>query len=119
GGWCTVLLLRFTVLPSLGVADAIVAVPAVALPIGLGAHLAHVDRAQPARTRRVGLALALLAALAGGWFGLGAVGGLAAVATTTLGAAVGANLALVLADLVGEWRAGRSFVSAPMAEVRA
>jgi zinc transporter ZupT len=65
----------------------------------LGIYYAWFDRARPAATRRAGLALAVVGALAGAWLGFACAESPFAVLTTIAGAAAGANLALIARDI--------------------
>jgi pimeloyl-ACP methyl ester carboxylesterase len=71
----------------------------IGLPVGLGIYWAWLKRDLPAATKIAGLAAAAVGALVGGWFGFGALAGLGAILTTTVGAAAGANLALIGFDV--------------------
>jgi len=71
----------------------------VGVPIGLGVYFAWVRRDWNAATRLTGLAAAAGGALAGAWLGFNAAEGLAAVLTVIVGAAVGANLSVLLLDI--------------------
>jgi len=97
GGWfagVTVVLVTFPTVPL----DAVlVGVLSIGVPVGLGVYLAWVDRSQP---RRFGLTGALAGALVGAWLGFHAGSGLLAVVTTIVGSALGANLALLVLDIV-------------------
>ena len=79
-----------------GLDDVHLAVFSMGIPIGLGIYLAWVDRDRPTR---FGLAWAVVGALAGAWLGFHAGSSLMAVVTTTVGAAAGANLALLGLDI--------------------
>lgn len=80
--------------------DELLAGLSIGLPIGLGTYLAWVDRDRPAGDNTIGLAGATAGALVGAWLGFHATAGLLAVITTIVGAAVGANLTLLLLDIV-------------------
>jgi hypothetical protein len=86
--------------PALPLDDLLLAVLSIGVPIGLGIYLAWVDRGRPTTGRRVGLAGSLAGALVGAWLGFHVTSGLMAVVTTIAGAAVGANLTLILLDVV-------------------
>lgn len=82
----------------------------VGVPIGLGVYYAWVHRVWSLSIRATGFAAALGGALVGGWLGFDVAAGLAALLTTIAGAAVGANLALVLLDVACD-RQGRTRVA--------
>jgi hypothetical protein len=90
--------------------DELLAALSVGLPIGLGVYFAWVHRDWSARTKTMGLAMAVGGALVGGWLGFNATEGLLALITTIVGAAVGANLALVLLDIAWDRQARDRFV---------
>ncbi|GLI03328.1 alpha/beta fold hydrolase [Phytohabitans aurantiacus] len=92
GGWLLAVLLMWTVWPRLFVGDAVLAVPSIALAVGLGTWLAWT---RPDRPRRLGLVAALAGAFLGAALGFGAATDLASLLTTIAGAAATANLALL------------------------
>jgi pimeloyl-ACP methyl ester carboxylesterase len=100
GGWCLGALVVLATMPSVRVDNALLAVLAVGVPVGLVAYLAWVHRDWPLRLRRIGLALAAAGALVGAWLGYLAVERPVALGTAVIGAVAGANLALVL---LGMW----------------
>ena len=55
-----------------------------------------------ARAKAIGLAGSLAGALVGAWLGFNVLSGLFAVVTTILGAQVGANLVLIVFDILRE-----------------
>jgi hypothetical protein len=99
GGWCIGALVVLTAVPGVPLDDELLTAASMGLPIGLCVYLAWVHRDRPATVRRTGLAAALAAALVGGWLGFHATGGVLALVTTLVGAAVGANLALLALDI--------------------
>ncbi len=107
GGWFLTLLALMTVWPAMPFDNALVAVLSMGAPIGLGIYLAWVDRDWSPERRRGGLAASVVGALAGAWFGFVVVDGLVAVATTLVGSAVAANLALIVIDISSDRAAGR------------
>jgi hypothetical protein len=98
GGWFAGLIVAIFAFPALPLDDVRLAVVSVGVPVGLGIYLAWVDRSRPGRT--MGLAAGLTGALAGAFLGFHASVGLLAVLTTIVGAAVGANLTLLVLDIV-------------------
>lgn len=99
GGLCVAALLVWTLSPATYLGSWTVLVPALALSIGLGAYLAWTNRDLPARTRRIGAAVAIGGAALGALLGMFALAGIAGALTALVGAAAGTNLALVLLDL--------------------
>ena len=83
--------------------------------------LAWVNRELAARARRIGFAGAVAGALVGAWLGFNATAGLLAVVTTIAGAAVGANLTLIVLDITRARSVGESAATAqaPVATVEA
>jgi pimeloyl-ACP methyl ester carboxylesterase len=100
GGWLLGALIVLVALPTVPLDDELLAALSIGIPIGLGIYWAWVDRDWPARARTIGLSAAMASALVGGWLGFHATGGLLGVMTTVVGAAVGANLALIALDIV-------------------
>jgi hypothetical protein len=86
------------------------------VPIGLGAYWAWVDGAWSGRTKTVGVAAAAAGALIGALLGFNATTGLLAVITTIVGAAAGANLALVGLDIAWDRQVHDRFASAKAEE---
>ena len=97
GGWFGGVIVALVAFPSLPLDDVLLAVVSIGVPIGLGIYLAWVDRS---RSRRFGLTASLAGALVGAWLGYQAGTGLLAVITTIVGAALGANLVLIVLDVV-------------------
>ena len=97
GGWFGGVIVALVAFPSLPLDDVLLAVVSIGVPIGLGIYLAWVDRSRP---RKFGLTGSLAGALAGAWLGYHAGTGLLAVITTIVGAAIGANLVLIVLDMV-------------------
>jgi uncharacterized membrane protein YdfJ with MMPL/SSD domain/pimeloyl-ACP methyl ester carboxylesterase len=114
GGWFAGLLVAFFAFPALPLDDAVLAVVSIGVPIGLGIYLGWVDRAKGGRA--VGLTAALAGALAGAWLGYNAGTGLLAVVTTIVGAALGANLAVLVLDVSRDRQARDRIVDAVPAE---
>jgi hypothetical protein len=99
GGWLAGALVVLTALPTVALDSDVVAGLAVGAPVGLGIYLAWVDTRWTARVKTTGLASAVGGALVGAWLGCNAIGGLYAVVTATVGAAIGANLILLVLDV--------------------
>src|SRR5262245_23424612 len=96
GGWFAGVVVALVAFPTVALDDALLAVVSIGVPIGLGVHLAWVDRS---RGRAFGLTGSLVGALAGAFVGFHAGTGLLAVVTTIVGAAIGSNLVLLLLDI--------------------
>jgi pimeloyl-ACP methyl ester carboxylesterase len=94
GGWFLGALVVLTALPGVPVDDEVLVSLSVSVPVGLGVYLAWARYG-----RLTGLGLAATGALAGGFLGYHATSGIGALITTIVGAAVGANLILLLLDL--------------------
>jgi RND superfamily putative drug exporter len=99
GGWFAGLVLAQFAFPALPLDSALLAVVSIGVPTGLGIYLAWVNRTGPPRARRGGLSGALTGALLGAFLGFHATAGLLAVVSTIVGAAVGANLVLLVLDI--------------------
>ena len=96
GGWFAGLLLVLMAFPAMALDNMALSVVAIGLPIGMGIYLAWLDRSRPGRT--IGLSAAMAGSLVGAWLGFQAANGLTAVITTIIGAAIGANLPLIVLD---------------------
>jgi hypothetical protein len=99
GGWFLGVLLVITTMPGVPLDDQLLAVLSVGVPIGLGIYLAWVHRDWSATTKATGFAAAAGGALVGAWLGFNTTEGLVALVTTVVGAAVGANLLLIILDI--------------------
>jgi hypothetical protein len=97
GGWFAGVIVVLVAFPTVPLDDVLLGVLSIGVPVGLGIYLAWVDRSRP---RRFGLTCALAGALVGAWLGFHAGSGLLAVVTTIVGSALGANLALLVLDIV-------------------
>ncbi|WP_188189450.1 alpha/beta fold hydrolase [Nonomuraea sp. SYSU D8015] len=100
GGWFLAVLAMMILWPAGFIGDLLLIAPPMGAAIGLGTYLAWVHRDRAPSTRRLGLAVALAGSLLGAWFGFSATEGLAATMTTLTGAAIAANLGLLILDLV-------------------
>ena len=99
GGWFAGLTVALVAFPTLPLDSPLLAVLSIGLPIGLGVYWAWLDRS---RTRgAIGFSAAVGGALVGAFLGFQAGTGLLAVVTTIVGAAVGANLAVLVLDIWG------------------
>ncbi len=113
GGWFVGLLLVLTLSPSVALDNQLLAVLSTAVPIGLGVYAGWVRPDTPTRMRAKGIRNVAVGALLGAWLGFHATSGLAALLTTIVGAAVAANLGLLVLDIWTE-RAARSRATAPI-----
>ena len=95
-GWFAGVVVVLVAFPTVPLDDGVLAVLSVGIPIGVGIHLAALDRSRPQRGR---FAIVLAGALVGGWIGFQAATGLLALITTIVGAALGGNLAAILLDI--------------------
>jgi hypothetical protein len=111
GGWFLGVLIVITTMPGTPLDDELLAALAAGVPIGLGIYLAWVNRDWSARTKTAGLAAAGGGALVGAWLGFHAGGGLLALVTTIVGAAVGGNLTLLALDIAWDRRARDRFAA--------
>ena len=102
GGWFLATLLVMTLSLDVALDNAVLAVLSVGVPIGLGVYWAWVHRDSTDRDKRIGFAAAAAGALVGAWLGFTSTTGLPALITTIIGAAVGANLALLYLDIARE-----------------
>jgi hypothetical protein len=102
GGWFVGVLIALTALPTVPLDSDVLAGLSIGLPVGLGVYLAWVNSDRPRRASAIGLAASLAGALVGAWLGFNVIEGLFAVVTTILGAQIGANLILIVFDVVRE-----------------
>jgi pimeloyl-ACP methyl ester carboxylesterase len=110
GGWFLGALIAMTMLPGVRLDDPWLVVLSVGVPTGLGIYWAWVHRDWSAKTRTTGFAAAAGGALAGAWLGVNVREGLVAPMTAIVGAAVGANLALLTLDIWWDRHARDRFV---------
>jgi hypothetical protein len=96
GGWFLGVLVVLAVLPGVPVDDEVLVSLSVGVPVGLGGYLAW---ARSGRT--IGLAATVAGGLVGGFLGYHATSGVGALLTTIVGAAVGANLIVLVLDVAG------------------
>ena len=106
GGWFLGALLVITTMPGVPLANDLLAALSVGVPVGLGIYWAWVHSDWSSATKTVGLVAAMGGALVGAWLGFNATEGLLALITVIAGAAVGANLALIVLGMTWEWRIG-------------
>jgi pimeloyl-ACP methyl ester carboxylesterase len=100
GGWFLAWLVVMTFWPSVPVTSPLVMTISMGLPIAVGTYWAWVEGDAPSSLRMSGLGLGLLGGLVGAWIGLHATTGMVVPLTAIIGAAITANLALVLRSIV-------------------
>ena len=110
GGWFLGALVVLRFWPSRPLDDPLGAVVSIAVPIWLGVYAGWVSTDTPKAMRAKGIGAAGVGAVVGAALGFHVVGGLMALITTIIGAAVVSNLSLLVLDIWTE-RAAR----APMA----
>jgi pimeloyl-ACP methyl ester carboxylesterase len=113
GGFLGAALVVLTLWPALPLSSELLRILAPSVPIALGLYLAWTHRDWDRATKSLGLLAAIAGAVLGGWLGFTAVSGLFALVTTTIGAAAGGNLALIVVSVVRE-RSARAAM-APLA----
>jgi pimeloyl-ACP methyl ester carboxylesterase len=116
GGWFLAALVVITTRATVPLDSEAMGIVSIGIPVGLGIYWVWLKRDYPTTTRVAGLSAAAVGALAGGWFGFGALTGLGAILTTTVGAAAGANLALIGFD-VSRIRAARRLHAVSVTEL--
>jgi pimeloyl-ACP methyl ester carboxylesterase len=116
GGWFLGLMIVLTTMPTVALDDELLAAVSIGLPIGLGIYLAWVNGGWSTGNKAIGLAAAAACALVGAWLGFNATDGLLAVITTIVGAAVAANLILILLDIAWDRRAYDRFAATDVHE---
>jgi hypothetical protein len=99
GGWFAGVVIVQFALPEVALDDPRLAVLSIGVPVGLGIYLAWVNRDLRAGARTIGFLASMATALIGAWLGFHSATGLMAVVTTVVGAALGANLALLALDI--------------------
>jgi pimeloyl-ACP methyl ester carboxylesterase len=99
GGWFAGLLIVLTALPTVPIDDEFLAALSVGAPVGLGVYFAWVNPEWATNIKATGFAAAVGGALVGSWLGFNAIGGLFALVTAVVGAAVVANLILLALDI--------------------
>ena len=114
GGFFGAALVVLTFWPALSLASELLRILAPSGLIALGLYLAWTHRDWDRATKSLGLLAAIAGALLGGWLGFTATSGLFALVTTTIGAAAGGNLALIVVSLVRE-RSARGHGNDPAA----
>ena len=115
GGWFlgALLILRFWLWPSQPLDDQLLAVVSTAVPIWLGVYAGWVRTDTPKAMRPKGIGAAGVGALVGAVLGYHVTGGLMALITTIIGAAVVSNLSLLVLDIWTERAAARGTAAPP------
>lgn len=109
GGWSLGALLVLTTMPGARITNELLVVISTAAPVGVGVHWAWVHSDWSGRAQATGFAVAAGGALAGAWLGFHAVGGPLALLAAVAGSSAGANLALIVLDILTVRREGRAF----------
>ncbi|HEX6221317.1 MAG TPA: alpha/beta hydrolase, partial [Acidimicrobiia bacterium] len=117
GGWFLAVLAAFALTEFVPIDNQLLVVVSVGLPIGIGMYWAWVDRDSPDSLRRVGFWAALLGGVAGAWLGFNAGSRMLAPITAIVGAAILANLLLIVRDIFWERGAAQPQDSAPVREL--
>jgi pimeloyl-ACP methyl ester carboxylesterase len=99
GGWFLGALIVLATMTWVSLDNQALATLSVGSPVGLGIYLAWTHRDWSDTTKIGGFAGAMGGALVGGWLGFHSTAGLLAILTTIVGAAVGANLVLIILDI--------------------
>jgi pimeloyl-ACP methyl ester carboxylesterase len=99
GGWFLGALVVLMALPAVPITDELLVALSAGLPTGLGIYYAWANRDWSARTKTTGFAAAAGGALVGAWLGFNVTPGLFAPLLAIVGAAVGANLAVLALDI--------------------
>jgi pimeloyl-ACP methyl ester carboxylesterase len=118
GGWFLGVLIVLTTMPTVPLDDELLAALSVGVPIGLGVYFAWVNRDWSAKTKTTGFAAAAAGALVGAWLGFNATEDLVALLTAIVGAAVGANLTLILLDMTRDGSIGDQLATRKTTDAR-
>jgi pimeloyl-ACP methyl ester carboxylesterase len=108
GGLAFGALIVLVTMPKVHLDNPILIILAEGVPIGLGIYWAWVHRDCPLKTKTWGLLAAVGGGLLGAWWGFSATGAPMALITAIAGAIVGANLPLIVGDIVRDRRAART-----------
>jgi hypothetical protein len=100
GGWFLGALVVMLTLPAVPLGDPLLATGSVGLPVALAVYGGWVWGETAGRTKWTTFGLTLAAGLLGAWLGYHAIDGLLALVSTVVGGVIGANLVLLLADLL-------------------
>jgi len=119
GGWFAGLLIVVTTMPTVPLADPLLAALSIGAPVGLCVYFAWTNRDWSTTTRWAGLAAALGGALVGAWFGFGVTEDLTRLFTAVVGSIAGANLLLLVLDMTWDLLARDRFAAAKAKEALA
>jgi hypothetical protein len=119
GGWFAALLIVVTTMPTVPLADTLLAALSIGVPVGLCVYFAWTNRDWSVTTKSAGLMAALGGALIGAWFGFGVTADLTRLFTTVVGSVVGANLLLLILDMSWDLRVRDRFAAAKAKEMLA
>jgi hypothetical protein len=100
GGWCLAALVVLAALPTVAINDDLPVALGVGIPVGLCVYLAWWRRDRASTIVTIGLVAALVCALIGGWLGFQVMSGITGLGTAIVGGVVGANLALLVLDMI-------------------
>jgi hypothetical protein len=100
GGWATAVLLIFTLAPSVPIAGPPLVITTMAAPAAIVVYSAWNRRGYAAAVRRAGMGVITLGAALGALLGLQAAPGFMGALTAAIGAGLGANLAVLIRDVV-------------------
>jgi pimeloyl-ACP methyl ester carboxylesterase len=99
GGFLLGMLIVLATMPSVPIDNDLLVALSIGLPVGLGIYLAWLNRDWAAKIKTTGVVAAISGGLIGAWLGFNATSGFLALATAIIGAAVGANLILLILDI--------------------
>ena len=99
GGWFLATLIVMTIWPAVSLDNELIAVLSIGPPIALGIYWAWVHRDWSAKIKNPGFGASMVGALVGAWAGFNSTAGLLALITAIVGAAIAANLALIVLDI--------------------
>jgi RND superfamily putative drug exporter len=115
GGWFAAVLIVITTMPTVPLADPLLAALSIGVPVGLCVYFAWTNRDWAATTRWAGMAAALGGALVGAWLGFGLTEDLTRLFAAVLGSVAGANLLVLVLDMAWDLRVSDRF-AAPVAK---
>jgi hypothetical protein len=119
GGWFAALLIVVTTMPTVPLADPLLAALSIGVPVGLCVYFAWTNRDWSATTKWAGLAAALAGALIGAWLGFGLTEDLTRLFTAVVGSVAGANLLVLVLDMAWDLRVSDRFAAAVAREAPA
>jgi pimeloyl-ACP methyl ester carboxylesterase len=97
GGWSLGALVVLTTMPSVPLDSVLLAVLGIGVPVGLGVFFGWAHRGGPSTA---GFGVAMAGALVGAWLGVLVSTGIGALLASVAGSILGANLLLILLDVV-------------------